>query len=911
MESTASNEAGKSDALAVNFTFAKAPKPHSFIDNPSKTNKLKASIIHHPDVTPDFRRSSHTRRSLQSQGWIETQSDSGSFAVPMTPESLDKTSYILSSSSASSRYRPNFPMPKPEEVDDSFDIFDQGASQRAASLDARDDSEQLHANPLQERIARMKSKSKTPRGVPFASSSQSMLPHMTDSPVNLNSQLPRNSNFTNPKLKTIANIQSTSHRSSLTSFPRHAQLIDDAQRYSADRSASPAPRGQSVAAMRSASVESVVLPENRADPSSLDGMMATLQTWRAENKDLKLSLADIEAQLSSVKEERDTYLSEKTELEGRLAAAKAKGLEAVKTASERVEELKKELLGLKESADATVESSAGLTDVASELEALKDGSAKALALVESFFDAEQGYNFKLADSRALILELQEQLAQLDKDASNKQQVIDLLRERLETSTGEYLEQKDRMLTLEQEQGKNAIELRSAAASLSRTGEDLAKLKECQTQLVDALTAAVELEAKLNVANPRISELEEELRNVSETSQVKIASLEALVVEGQKQHAEFNGSLTRAEAQITELRSERDELLASNAVSLLKLETLSALEAEVGDLRIKAANSNVIPSLRDEIAALLTSNGTLRAQIEVLEAERTDISRLRGAEIQVLNLTETASDLQKKFDAATAQTMKERDAKLKAEAVREELQARLIQQEIEWKGEVKSLQDQLKQSEVDREVLSQRLDIEKAKFEEQHSQLNGNLLGSEMTCRIKDVEIRELQEILKERDAVLSSLPHLRERLQGAEEDRTELQAELTKATNELEISGKVVEIMRETQQNLHAEVASLRAINDETKSRSLDRANDAAELIKALESFRSDKSEFESSRDGHERELRGTITDLQVHLDNERAESKKASERIEELTSQLLEAEEQLKSFPERFEKGGALLSLL
>jgi len=46
----------------------------------------------------------------------------------------------------------------------------------------------------------------------------------------------------------------------------------------------------------------------------------------------------------------------------------------------------------------------------------------------------------------------------------------LLRERLESATGEYLEQKDRVIALENQQAKNAVELRQLAELAAHSGE---------------------------------------------------------------------------------------------------------------------------------------------------------------------------------------------------------------------------------------------------------------------------------------------------------------------------------------------------------------------------------------------------------------------------------------------------------
>lgn len=141
----------------------------------------------------------------------------------------------------------------------------------------------------------------------------------------------------------------------------------------------------------------------------------------------------------------------------------------------------------------------------------------------------------------------------------------------------------------------------------------------------------------------------------------------------------------------ELRVLYNHLLASDASSRAKLEGLLTQE-ELWMLRTKAAEADFIPALRSQIEDLLSSNAALRSRAEILEDERTEVARLRGAEIQVLTLTETASDMQKQINELTSQLAYERDGRVKSEALRETLHARLVVLELETKSEIKEMED---------------------------------------------------------------------------------------------------------------------------------------------------------------------------------------------------------------------------
>lgn len=136
----------------------------------------------------------------------------------------------------------------------------------------------------------------------------------------------------------------------------------------------------------------------------------------------------------------------------------------------------------------------------------------------------------------------------------------------------------------------------------------------------------------------------------------------------------------------------DTLLISEASCRIKAETLAPLKSEVQTLRIYQSQAETIPSLRSQIDDLLASNAEYKARIATLEEERTEVARLRGVELRVLTLTDTASDLQKRVDDLSARHAAERDGRIKAEALRESLAGAWAAFEVETKDDVKKLQE---------------------------------------------------------------------------------------------------------------------------------------------------------------------------------------------------------------------------
>lgn len=124
----------------------------------------------------------------------------------------------------------------------------------------------------------------------------------------------------------------------------------------------------------------------------------------------------------------------------------------------------------------------------------------------------------------------------------------------------------------------------------------------------------------------------------------------------------------------------------------KVDLLEGLEHEMLALRIEASTASEVPVLRAQIEELTASNASYTARIGMLEAERTDLTRLRGAEMEALTLTDAAADLRKKLDEMTKEMQKERDGRVKAEALKDEWHSRATVLELEHTKEVKGLQD---------------------------------------------------------------------------------------------------------------------------------------------------------------------------------------------------------------------------
>lgn len=197
----------------------------------------------------------------------------------------------------------------------------------------------------------------------------------------------------------------------------------------------------------------------------------------------------------------------------------------------------------------------------------------------------------------------------------------------------------------------------------------------------------------------------------------------------------------------------------------------------------------------------------------------------------------------------------------------------------------------------------------------------------MTCKLKEGELRELQRSLKNVNLLNRELPttiltispfsqeeemacriaELSTDADSLRNERSILHAELGKVITELDLSGKVVGHLEDAQSKLDVELSSLRALQ-------VDSSRINVELLSAVETLKTDREAFANQRDNHERELRGTIADLQQRLELAVADHTKltaiADSRIAGLEAKLATESERLKSFPARYGSGGQLVSV-
>lgn len=141
-----------------------------------------------------------------------------------------------------------------------------------------------------------------------------------------------------------------------------------------------------------------------------------------------------------------------------------------------------------------------------------------------------------------------------------------------------------------------------------------------------------------------------------------------------------------------LRAQYEKLLVSEAASHTKAQAALALEREVQVLRIHQKDAETVPALRARIEELIASNTEYKSRVGALEEERIDITHLRGEELKVLSLTDAASDLQKKVDEMTSTLTRERDRRVGAEALIDNLRARISGLESEARSDRKEAEE---------------------------------------------------------------------------------------------------------------------------------------------------------------------------------------------------------------------------
>ena len=599
-------------------------------------------------------------------------------------------------------------------------------------------------------------------------------------------------------------------------------------------------------------------------------------------------------QVETLRQELEAVLSEREQLQSRLA-----GLEqSLATGREQVAELQSEISGyqtqLQEQQQATSEAGSRETALQAQLaqaqeqreslesqltrqsEQLQEGEVQRTALQARLDELQAG----LGNSESRTAELEQLLEQTRSEEAQLRQELDSARMQAEAALAEAREQ------VESAQQALGEEKETLQQDLERLRGELAvrdqSLQEQQSRLVQLEQAREEVEANLAAAQAGHEQLQQELQQelaaaqqaLSEHATTSAAQLE----EQERQHrqriealeAELESQLHTVETRTTEHNTLQTELEGIQAEHAALQQQLAALQeqltsAESAYQQRDGAHQQEIAHLQAELESLKGGEADLDAERQRLQQE------LEAAQAELGAGRQQADALQAELDAAVArQTEQEQQL--------EQLQASLGDQQEAAAGfdtERQRLQEVLEATRVELDGVRAsgetarnqlRTELEAALTARDDLQSALEALQAEMATQPADeaptAELQSLQQRLEEQQALVSSMRlEMVELTEERDEERTTLQGQLEAARKDLEGANTELLQLRQEQEQLltgDAEAAAATA-------RASDLDVQLATLRQQLEVAQSDAAE-----------LRTRETAMREEMDKLRAEAEVA-----------------------------------
>ncbi|KAF9517730.1 hypothetical protein BS47DRAFT_476824 [Hydnum rufescens UP504] len=639
---------------------------------------------------------------------------------------------------------------------------------------------------------------------------------------------------------------------------------------------------------------------NRALPAVLAEALQSVENWNSDNQSMRSTIDRLESDLQAAITEKEHLDTQKKALENRLAISKSTAIASLKESSAKLESMRAELDSFKATSTHAVASATGMHQVTTDVSTLKATSEQALEFVKSLFDQDGNCNFKSSETKELIANLGQEISELSRDCDNKQQVINLLREKLEITTGELVEQKERGDTIEAKQAHNTEEFHRLIESLYRREDDAARLHACRQELMTALTHAGDMENQVRALNNRNIELNDIMNQRAEAARSDIANLKSQIAAGTELASEQTQKLSALEMELhdvskshevlhKQLEQARDEESSLRA----KVETLETCAAEVQMLRVIQVEAACIPDLRSQLHTLLSANSTLEARVQELQVEQTEMARLRGVEGSFVALTESTAELRRKMEVLTASHIAAKEECARETALKDAAEARLVSTIENFESSIDALKEKLHVS------MSQnlRLELQAETLGQERVLQSANFDTLESRCTAKENEIVSLRSCIIEHERRAAADDQRLIQMEKLNIDYADVRQQLALAAAKFALSQKSVEDLTAAQMTLNMKLSSSVALDSDLQ-RQLAEAQTLSQA--ALDECRR-VHEDEKAKARSELAQASAQTDL-AHEEIERLRSTVAT-----LEAALRDASDAMNSFESRYNAGGQM----
>ncbi|KAG8855868.1 hypothetical protein FRB96_006690 [Tulasnella sp. 330] len=342
-----------------------------------------------------------------------------------------------------------------------------------------------------------------------------------------------------------------------------------------------------------------------------------MEEMESENTILKADVARLTSNI-------ELLSAEKSELSSKLYSLKEKSVKSIQQASYTVDAFKVELDALKEQSRSTQLTLGDVQASKAEPEPRSERMTKDWSCTEIeplVHDSGETLS-KASTSREMINEIRRDTQTLNNNAINKQHVIDLLREQLESCFGALAEARDRVASLESEQSetretlsRSSMEIASAGARMTGLSDEL---RRQQQETIESLLRAERGEVAYNASQAMLEQNDNTMREQEQLIQNLRADLATTSESRDALQKEYHDAIPLMRRRLEELSHVEQSLPAKN-------EHIQHLEAQVSSLihhgRESTLKDSVIEQLRAEKRVSDSDLGGLKAKCETLDALR--------------------------------------------------------------------------------------------------------------------------------------------------------------------------------------------------------------------------------------------------------------------------------------------------
>ncbi|KAL5508296.1 hypothetical protein ACEPAH_5915 [Sanghuangporus vaninii] len=547
----------------------------------------------------------------------------------------------------------------------------------------------------------------------------------------------------------------------------------------------------------SISRESSVAPF--AKEHSGDDLSTLLFKGATDLRNTNLALEEKTKALVRLKEELSAAVREKKILSNQLSSVKARAKDGLESHAKKLEKMNEDLQSLVIQSQEFFALAFQAKSSMSDMTELKDIVKKSTDQLGTLVD-QNGVYAPTQVWKSILGELQTEM-------SNKQQVIDMFRDRLELAQGDLAEAKNRIMELEGIQVQNSRSLQSSSLQVGDSGKKIIELtsllRDQQHENTIILANNVELENRTSVLAERNAELETQIS----CREAETESLAAL----NKDYEAMRKLLADRDEQIKVLHDTKDRFIRA--------------EELLNDRELKLRSLIASAEAKDE------SIDTLRKSLSLAEAN-------------VANEASLSQCLKKDLDFSRAQLRSEYEIKTKLLDENNAIAARekaLVAETSKVKNDLEESRIRLQQSHTRCETLQERFEEQlmmlqlekKAHGDVQERLASAEAMFSETIeklTRNSEGQINELKAQINQLEGILSGC-------------HAELSAKTQEYSRRLsDIEAIHAESIRETEKKLAAKSEEGKILNQEAE----ELKEDAASLRLQLESLRLDYGNLQS-----------------------------------------------------------------